>query len=423
VARGRAGLLDLLVSHGVPEPAARIFLVASREGPLTASELARATAIHRVHGYRFIRPLVDLGLLHATGGRPRRFAAVPVEELIDRWITHAAGQADTLRRDRERLLEEVRDPLPEAPQLSAHRFRVIEGQTAIHAFLRKRFGTARREILISVGGFALARAVDGGLDRALREAQDRGVRVRLVTEAGPSNLAEVQLFLRASEIRHSPRAVTNRAVIIDRGQTAVFVSGEEGLGAAGDAQVLLFTTDPHFVALAREYHQRLWAHSLPVAERLVALDGPSRAALPVARGQMGDTFQRLREITELGMAATGLQEVSIDLPDLITAVATQLGRQIGEGLEGRTPEEVARSLAEFYHRHARGRMTVVKDRPLTVRIAECFACRSSPEIGRVLCPGMIAAAMEQRLGGAWDVSKPDPTRHAQRGCLFSITPG
>lgn len=421
--RPKNGLLELLVAHGVPEPAARIYLVASREGPLTAAELARSTAIHRVHGYRFIRDLVEQGLLRGAGQRPMRFAALPVEELLDRWIHGTSDELERLRNDRERLIDEVRNGTPGPGGGDGRRFTVIEGRPAIHAYLRKRIGAARKEVQISVGGFALARAIDGGVDRALSEARDRGVRVRLVTEASPSNLSEVKLFGPAAEMRHANRPVTNRAVLIDRELAMLFVSGEEGLGASGEGEVLLCTSDPHFVGITREYHQHLWSHAVPITERLVELESPPRAVLPVQRGEMSETFQRLRDITELGMAATGMQEVSIDLPDLIQAVAAQLGHQIGNDIEGRTPEQVVRALAEYYGRRSGGKMQLVREKPLTLKVTDCFACRNTPEIGRVLCPALIGAVLERRLGGPWDVSKPDPSRHATRGCLFALTQG
>lgn len=421
MSRKRPGLTDLLVAHGIPEPAARIYLAAGREGPLTASELARATAIHRVHGYRFIRSLLAGGLLRVAGQRPMRFAALPVEELLDQWVRRSTEELDQLRQDRGRLVEEVRDPAPAGGD--GRRFTVVEGQAAIHAFLRKRIGTARREIRISVGSFALARAIDGGIDRALKEARERGVRIRFVAEVTPSNLAETRLFSHVTEMRHASRPVNNRAVIIDRSEAALFVSGEDGFGPSGEEQVLLYTSDPHFVSLAWEYHQRLWRHSRSATERFVELESPPPSVLPVPFSQMNETFQRLKEITELGMVATGVREIALDLPELIQSVAAQLGRQIGDAVEGRTPEEVARGLSEYYARSSPGKLQLVRERPLTVKVTNCFACRNTPEIGRVLCPAMLRAVLERRLGGPWDVSKPDPVRHASRGCLFALTRG
>ncbi|MCI4346682.1 MAG: helix-turn-helix domain-containing protein [Thermoplasmata archaeon] len=422
MARAANGLVELLVSHGLAEPAARIYLVATREGPLPASELARATAVHRVHAYRCIDELVEKGLLRPEGSRPKRFAPLPVEELLDRWIHEEAGRLESLRRGRDRLLEEWRATAGSPEPGDARRFSIVEGQSAIWHLLKRRFGAAQKEILITVSAFSLPRAVDGGLDRALAEARSRNVRVRIVTEVEPSNRVEVRLFSQVAELRHARKPVTNRAILIDRKAAAVFVTGAEGLGPSDEAQLMLWTTDPRFLALTRAYHQRLWALSVPVNERLVELEAPSRAVLPLRRGEGGEGLARLQEITELGMTATGVEELRLDLPELIDAVARQLGRQIADGIGGTTPSEVVKELAAYYSERSLGRVEVVKDRPLTLRVRNCFACRHSPEIGRVLCPGLISSLLERRLGDQFDVSKPDPTRHAERGCIFAIRP-
>lgn len=423
MARNGGGLVELLVAHGLPEPAARIYLVASREGPLPASELARATAVHRVHAYRYISGLVKQGLLVASGGRPQRFASLPVDELIDRWIRDEAGHLEALRQGRGKLLAEWRAATGGPEPEDGRRFSIVEGQSAIYRLLKRRFGAARSEILIAVSAFSLPRAVDGGLDRALAQARARGVRVRLVTELGPANRTEVRLFSHVSELRHARRPVTNRAILIDRKAAAVFVTGADGLGASEAAQLMLWSTDPRFLALTRAYHQRLWSLSVPISVREAEIDEASRATLPIRRGtSRGETFARLQEIAELGMSATGIDELRVDLPELIEMVGRQLGRQLAEGMDGSTPEEVSKELADFYAQHAMGRVEVVRASPLTLNVRNCFACRHSPEVGRVLCPELIGTVLEQRLGERFDVSKPDPTRHAERGCTFAVRP-
>ena len=116
------------------------------------------------------------------------------------------------------------------------------------------------------------RTKNGGLDRALAQARARGVRVRIVTEVAASNRTEVRLFSHVAELRHARRPVTNRAIVIDRKAAAVFVTGAEGLGASEEAQLMLWTTDPRFLALTRAYHQRLWALSVPISVREAELD-------------------------------------------------------------------------------------------------------------------------------------------------------
>jgi hypothetical protein len=70
-----------------------------------------------------------------------------------------------------------------------------------------------------------------------------------------------------------------------------------------------------------------------------------------------------------------------------------------------------------------GRLAVEKERPLTLRVTGCFACiPASPEIGREMCPQLLRAVLETRLGQRWAVTKPDPAKHASRGCIFTANP-
>jgi len=178
-----------------------------------------------------------------------------------------------------------------------------------------------------------------------------------------------------------------------------------------------------FVRLARDYHRRLWTPATRAEERFVEIESPPSAVLPVIAGRESVPFQRLREIAKLGMRASGVRELNLDLPELIETIARQLGREIADQLEGRTPEEIARELGQYYETHTMGHLTTLKERPLTLRVTGCFACTTdSPEIGRVMCPQLLRAVLESRLGHRWEVSKPDPTKHATRGCVFTASP-
>ncbi len=423
MSRSAAGLAELLVAHGTPEKAARLYFAACRGGPQTASELARLAGIHRVEAYRLIQSLVDDRLLDPTGSRPRRFAAIPPARLLDRYISATSERLRALERDRERILadwEAGRDVLDEN---DPRKFAVLEGREVIRRFLRKKLGSAQREILVSATDRWLPLMLDAGLDRSLREASERGVKVRLVTRIRPTNLAEAKLLAARVTLRHAAVPVTTRTVVFDRTGALVFVSGESGLGRAPEEQVALWSAEPKFVDLTRDYHQRLWSTAERAEARIVELEEPSSAFLPVVSGHEAASFQRLKEITKLGMRASGVRELRLDLPELIGTVARQLGREIAGELEGATPLEVARNLSRYYATHTMGKMAIDREHPLSLRVTGCFACTpDSPEIGRELCPRLIRSVLETRLGEVWAVSKPDPTQHARRGCVFNATP-
>jgi sugar-specific transcriptional regulator TrmB len=406
----------------VPEKLARVYLAACRAGPQTASELARLSAVSRVEAYRLIKQLTDDGLLLAAGSRPQRFAALPPGELIDRWIRSASERVQRLESDRHKVLADWEESRTEFDDRDPRRFAVLEGRSAINRFLQKRIGTADRCVLVSAAGLGLGGFLEGGIDRALREAQERGVKVKVVTEVYPPNLGAAKHFANFSELRHSVGPIVNRAVVIDRGGALVYVSGEDGLGPTGDEQVALWSTAPMFVQLARDYHRRLWTPATRAEARFVELENPPAALLPVVSGREAVSFQRLKDIAKLGMRASGVKEFQLQLPEMIETIAKQLGREIAKEVDGNTPAEVGAALAQYYEAHTMGRLTVVKDRPLTIRVTGCFACtEDSPEIGRVMCPQLLRSVLETRLGQRWDVSKPDPTKHANRGCVFTAT--
>jgi len=424
VSRTGSGLRELLAAHGVPEKAARLYLNACRGGPQTASELARLAAVNRVEAYRLIQGLVADGMLSAAGSRPKRFEALAPEGLLDRWISSAAERLRVLEHDRARILADWESGRTEVDDEDPRKFAVLDGREAIRRFLRRRVGQTSREILVSATGPWLASMIDGGIDRALGEAHERGVKVQLVTEVAPSNLAEAKHFASMVSLRHSHAPVSNRAVILDGAGAIVFVSGDDGFGRAPEEQVALWSATPTFVALARDYHRRLWTIAERAEARFVELEEPAAASLPVVQGREAQPFQRLKEITKLGMRASGVREFRLDLPELIGAIARQLGREIAREVDGRSPGEVARSLARYYAQHTMGRLALERERPLTLRVTGCFACTpSSPEIGREMCPHLLSAVLEARLGQRWAVTKPDPTKHASRGCLFTAHPG
>ncbi len=422
MSRPGRGLRELLINHGVPERAARLYLAACRAGSQTASELARLSAVDRVEAYRLIQGLAVEGLLTPTGGRPKRFTALAPERLLDRWISRTSERLRTLERDRARILADWEAGRLELDEEDPRKFAVLDGRETIRRFLRQRIGTATHDILLTATGSWLPLMIDAGFDRALREAHRRGVAIQLVTQVRSTNLTEAKHLASVAALRHAPTPISNRAVVLDGAGALVYVSGEIGFGRDPEEQVALWSTDPGFVARAREYHRRLWTTSEKAEARFVDLEEPSSAFLPVVAGREAVPFQRLKEIAKLGMRASGVQEFRLDLPELIGTVARQLGREIGAEVTGTTPAEVARSLSRYYAAHTMGRLAVERDRPLTLRVTGCFACTpDSPEIGREMCPQLLRSVLEARLGPGWAVTKPDPTKHARRGCLFTAT--
>jgi len=422
VARSGAGLVRLLAERGVPERAARIYIAASREGPQTASELARMSGIHRVETYRHIQQLREAGLLQPVGGRPMRFRALSAEELLERWIRTTSEDLRRLEAGRDQLIRDFQEHITTPEANDGRKFVVMERRKALYSFLRKQIGLARKEILLSLSPSALARFIDGGLDRDLRTAKQRGVKVRIITEINRGNLADAKHFATFAEIRNTRTMPAARGVVFDKSGAVVYVAGDLRPGGDEDQLVTVWTTDADFLTLVRVQYQQLWNHCAPSEQRIVELEEPPAAALPVHLGREVESFNRLREITQLGMQVGGLQDLPFDLPEFIDTLARQVGRQIASELDGEHPLEVARSLQDYY-RTRNVRFDILQPDPLLVRTDGCLACDgASPEVGRLLCPGILRTVFEARTGGRWEVARPEARKRTGRGHVFALSP-
>jgi HTH-type transcriptional regulator, sugar sensing transcriptional regulator len=422
VARSGAGLVRLLAERGVPERAARIYIAASREGPQTASELARMSGIHRVETYRHIQQLNEAGLLRSVGGRPMRFRALSVEELLERWIRTTSEDLRRLEAGRDQLLREFQEQIATPEVTDGRKFVVMEQRKALYSFLRKQMGLARKEILLSLSPSALARFIDGGLDRELRTATQRGVKVRIITEINRGNLPDAKHFATFAQIRNTRTMPAARGVIFDKTGAVVYVAGDQRPGRDEDRLVSVWTTDEDFLNLVREQYHQLWNHCTPSEQRIVELEEPRAASLPVRLGREVESFNRLREITELGMQVGGLRELPFDVPEFIDTVARQVGREIAAELDGELPLEVARSLQEYYRAHNL-RFEILQPEPLLIRADGCIACDgASPEVGRLLCPAILRTIFEARTGDRWEVARPEAHKRGQRGHVFALSP-
>ncbi|MCI4350305.1 MAG: hypothetical protein L3K15_02165 [Thermoplasmata archaeon] len=421
--RGGRSLHGLLLEDGVPDRGARIYLAACREGPLTASELARRAQLNRVDAYRFIRQLVANGLLRSTNGRPMRFAPLPPEQFLDRVHHKAAEKVEELEGERERILLGWREALVSPDGADDRRFTVLEGADEAFRFLKRKVGAAEKELQMCGTRDSLGRVLDFGLDRSLKEARARGVKLRLLVHIEADTLPLAKQFESFAEIRHAPVPFGVPSLQIDRNGLFVNISDHYANGTAAKPLIGLWTTSPELLHSGREFFRHVWSRSTDYAARQVALEAPSGATLNIIAGHEDEGMFRLKEVAELGMRAVGIEELRLDLVGLIDTIGRQLGREIGDRVTGETPPEVVRALTEYYASHAMGAVSVVKDRPLTLRVTGCFASQSpSSEVGRLLCPAILGAALERRLGSRWAVSSSDFGRGRRGGCLFTIVP-
>jgi len=97
-------LLKALVSLGLTEVDAEIYLLLAREGPQKGRNVAEVLKLYKQQLYRSLKRLQKKGVINASLERPARFSAVSVERILDFLIEAKKEQALALQESREDLL-------------------------------------------------------------------------------------------------------------------------------------------------------------------------------------------------------------------------------------------------------------------------------------------------------------------------------
>ena len=76
-------LLKTLVSLGLTEVDAEIYLLLATEGPQRGRNVAEVLKLYKQQLYRSLKRLQKKGVINATLERPARFSAVSLEKIVD----------------------------------------------------------------------------------------------------------------------------------------------------------------------------------------------------------------------------------------------------------------------------------------------------------------------------------------------------
>jgi sugar-specific transcriptional regulator TrmB len=101
-------LLKTLVSLGLKEVDAEVYLLLAKEGSQKGRNIAEALKLYKQQLYRSLNRLQRKNIVSATLERPARFSAISRERIMELLIEVKVEQAQTLQASREELLSSWR---------------------------------------------------------------------------------------------------------------------------------------------------------------------------------------------------------------------------------------------------------------------------------------------------------------------------
>ncbi len=260
---------EALQRIGLSHYEALVFVNLARAGAATAGELARASGVNRVQTYRALDSLESRGLVEVILDRPRRYAALAVDQAFDMILGEKQAEIEAIDAIRKRLLQSWAGIGGGSRETPSVRLQIIKGRAQVYKTLRRLVAGARKEVLSFTTTRGLQRSYRAGVNDVLLEAMGRGVKPRFIADVNEGNRALMERIAARAPLRHveGQRA---RFVLFDRDSILTFLIQDERT-IRGDAETALWTNSPDFVRTHLEFFEKAWSTSTRLGERLAKL--------------------------------------------------------------------------------------------------------------------------------------------------------
>ena len=100
-------ILTALMSLGLSQTDAQIYIYLATEGPAKARNIINRLTINERQVYRSLKRLRNKGIAIINDERPFEFSAVPFEELLDLLMEIKKEQAKALQTGKEELISDL----------------------------------------------------------------------------------------------------------------------------------------------------------------------------------------------------------------------------------------------------------------------------------------------------------------------------
>ncbi len=212
-------LIRVLIAYGLSERAARMYVTLTHSGSKTATELADVLNTNRMGIYRCAGDLMGHGLITTSLGAPTRYAAAPIDAVIDMLINERAREVETLQRIRGGLVDGA-EPLGADDRSPS--FQIVKGTANAITVAKRLIQRAGERVTFVIGADEVLLAHDIGLVDACQDAV-RTLHTQGVTDITPSNCTLI-----AKTLKRAPN-VKLRHIARYRGLQYLTVDGKDSL--------------------------------------------------------------------------------------------------------------------------------------------------------------------------------------------------
>ncbi|MCX6647901.1 MAG: hypothetical protein NTV61_00700 [Candidatus Bathyarchaeota archaeon] len=263
-------LTKRLQDLGLEKTEAELYIFLSAMGPSPARMVARRFNQNRMKAYRSLKVLEEKGLVQSLIGRPVRYVATPLGDVLNRQKGGLKQRLTDLEQNSGALIEEWKKLASGAAQPSDEesRFRIFQGRQQVFDLLLEMCDKAEEEVRLVTTTRDLARLSLWGVDDRFKTLIQRGKKVRVLTQIDADGLKDVEPYIGLVETRHVKLSTPIRFAIIDGRETLTTVAMDDSMSMTTKADTGLWTDASSYVAAMRIFFDALWSLA-PEAESMI----------------------------------------------------------------------------------------------------------------------------------------------------------
>ena len=103
---GKERIVKGIISLGLSQSEAEVYVYLAKHGPRTARTIAEALKIHRQFIYRSLRRLKNREIVNATPQRPTEFCAVPFDRALELLMKAHLKESQNIEQEKEEILNQ-----------------------------------------------------------------------------------------------------------------------------------------------------------------------------------------------------------------------------------------------------------------------------------------------------------------------------
>ena len=270
-------LVSKLTDFGLTEEEASTYYILIKNGPTTATVVAKHLGTNRMRAYRVLDSLVEKQFARSSLERPKKYIATDIDEALSLFLNNYSQTLSQLKEKEKELVEEFRKLVKTPIGFKESAFRIIQGRRQVYRQITTILDRGTEEIYLYIPNNDLYRFEFADIDTNLRDVHKRGVDIKILTHIDENVLDKAKEYAAEYDLRHIQSF--NKLRFILHGKSEIFFSfpKDDSMSMTTRDDTGLWTNNEDFVIAMRSFFEENWSLSL---DATVVIEALRRGEMP-----------------------------------------------------------------------------------------------------------------------------------------------